>query len=134
MYVEHLAQTLINGKGDCDCVAVLLSALLNHAGYNSVTVYINYYQEGHVFVGIEHSQITLPYGAISIQSNGKAYYVIDSTAILPVGQLSSVYVDSANSFYRVYDKGYEYGYQNGELCTKRDVLTGSMLLNNYKED
>lgn len=133
-YIAYPMQVLINAKGDCDCKAVLLSGLLNHAGYHSVTVYINAGDVGHIFASVEASLLDLPNGAITVTDGQKDYYVIEATSQWTIGNLEGQYIESLNQFHEINDKIYMSKYVNREQYYLYDVLTGKVLLNKYEND
>lgn len=88
-YNAYPMQTLINGKGDCDCKAVLLVGLLYHAGYECI--YIQFLpqniSDGHVIVGINSEDYISKDKCRYLLHDSKKYYLIDTTAVLPVGEI-----------------------------------------------
>ena len=118
-YTAYPMQTLINGKGDCDCVAVLLAGLLNHAGYNSIVVYI----PGHMITGVNERAINLKNEGEFIYNNQNKYYLIEATSVKSIGQLDNYNVQLVKKQCYIYDKGEEFAYKDESLEYMRNVFT-----------
>lgn len=115
-YFAYPEQVLINGAGDCDCQTVLLVSLLNHAGYNSVLVYV----ENHIFAAVSTSEYDIFLDLITwkVKSLDDEYYAIESTAVRPVGDIVTDQYVKFIQRYDVIGEGYVEKYENGKFIDK----------------
>lgn len=125
-YLAYPMQALINGKGDCDCKTILLIGLLYHAGFECVYISISLDDSsfGHTLVGISSNDIVGTDQWRYLQHNGKKYYIIESTSVLPIG----TYTYSDEELYKlrtIHEYGKRTIFEYDEVLAMNDYLKNS---------
>ncbi len=120
-YWAYPVETLINGKGDCDCYGNLMTALLRTAGYDAITIYHKAGNISHVATLVSDIEPYMPKDFIpsddwdktyyTIEYKDKSYYYLDSSGTLGVGYATSR--DDIKQWYSIYDETYVSVYENG---------------------
>lgn len=88
-YPRYPIETLVEGQGDCEDLAILTVAILQQMGFSSVL--LAYTEERHIAVGV---RVVLPAGsdAHAYEWNGDAYYYLETTSTgWEIGEIPSVY-------------------------------------------
>jgi len=77
-YPRYPIETLVEGCGDCEDLAILTAALFQQMGYD--VVLLAFTSEMHMAVGVRVPS-AVPCGGAAYQWNGAAYYYIETTGI-----------------------------------------------------
>ncbi|WP_332448588.1 hypothetical protein [Methanoculleus sp.] len=90
-YQKYPVETLVDGKGDCEDAAILMSGLLDALGYDTVLLEYrgdsNHGIEGHMALGIRMDEFNPYYAKYTpkyFEYGGKHYYYIEGTGYLTV--------------------------------------------------
>lgn len=122
-YEAYPMQVLINGKGDCDCKATLMTGLFYHANYDcmSARIFPTGYNVAHRLVGISFDRLNVDSNAKSIENDGKKYYLVESTGVAPIG-IGTFIKEDVDKWREVYTKGCIAIYEDNELISYKDYI------------
>jgi predicted transglutaminase-like cysteine proteinase len=91
-YPRYPIETLVEGCGDCEDLAILTAEIVRQMGFG--VVLLAFTEEMHMAVGIRAGADAVPDGA-AFEWNGDAYYYVETTAIgWAIGQMPTQYVSS----------------------------------------
>lgn len=81
-YWATAPETLYNGKGDCDDIAILINSVLLELGYDCVFVWLR----NHLACAVAGD-----FDGVHFVKKGKKYYWVDSTSFDDIGVISKTY-------------------------------------------